>query len=163
MSGTPTADRQGWLSRAVRGNAADRTGAGWFVKGALLIISGLWLLPTVGLLVSSFRTQAAVNRSGWWTALFDPAQFTVQNYGEVLQRTVGGSTLAEAFVNSLAVAIPSTVIPITAAAFAAYAFAWMDFKGRETLFVVFVVLLVVPLQVAFIPIVRLYANLGIQG
>ena len=163
MSATTSARTSRFLSRAIRGSAGDRTGAGWFVKGALLLISALWLLPTVGLLVSSFRTQASVNRSGWWTALFDPAQFTVQNYGEVLQRTVGGSTLAEAFVNSLVVAVPATVIPITAAAFAAYAFAWMEFKGRETLFVVFVALLVVPLQVAFIPIVRLYANLGIQG
>jgi len=157
------ARRRRFVSGAIRGNPSDRTGAGWLVKGSLLLISALWVLPTFGLLVSSFRTQAAVNRSGWWTALFDPSQFTVQNYGEVLARTVGGSTLAEAFVNSLAVAIPATVIPITAAAFAAYAFAWMEFRGRETLFVVFVALLVVPLQVAFIPIVRLYANLGIQG
>ena len=163
MSASTGARAAGFLSRAVRGNAGDRTGAGWFVKGALLLVSALWLLPTVGLLVSSFRSQAVVSRSGWWTAFLDPAQFTVQNYGEVLQRSVGGTTLAEAFVNSLVVAVPATVIPITAAAFAAYAFAWMEFKGRETLFVVFVALLVVPLQVAFIPIVRLYANLGIQG
>ncbi|MFO7778005.1 MAG: carbohydrate ABC transporter permease [Nitriliruptoraceae bacterium] len=151
------------LKKAIKGDPDDRSGAGWFVKGMLLFISALWLLPTVGLLVSSFRSQAAVNESGWWTSFFNPSEFTVQNYGEVLQQSVGGSTLAEAFINSIVVALPATIIPITAAAFAAYAFSWMDFRGRETLFIVFVVLLVVPLQVAFIPIVNLYSTLGLQG
>ncbi|MEX2549303.1 MAG: carbohydrate ABC transporter permease [Nitriliruptoraceae bacterium] len=154
---------QGAVGKALKGDPDDRTGAGWFVKGMLLLISAIWLVPTVGLLVNSFRTRGATNTSGWWTIFGDPSQFTVQNYGEVLQESVGGSTLAEAFVNSIVVAVPATIIPITAAAFAAYAFAWMDFKGRETLFIVFVVLLVVPLQVAFIPIVNLYSSLGIQG
>jgi alpha-glucoside transport system permease protein len=151
------------LARAIKGSTDDRTGAGWFVKGSLFVVCILWLLPTVGLLVSSFRTRAAVTTSGWWTSFFNPSEFTAQNYGEVLQQSVGGTTLTEAFVNSLVVAVPATVIPITAAAFAAYAFSWMEFPGRETLFILFVALLVVPLQVAFIPIVRLYGNLGIQG
>jgi alpha-glucoside transport system permease protein len=151
------------LAKAIKGDADDRSGAGWFVKGMLLFISALWLLPTVGLLVSSFRTQAAVNSSGWWTAFANPSELTFGNYAEVLQQSVGGSTLAEAFINSIVVAVPATIIPITAAAFAAYAFSWMEFKGRETLFIVFVVLLVIPLQVAFIPIVNLYSTLGIQG
>jgi alpha-glucoside transport system permease protein len=153
----------GRLERAIRGNPEDRTGAGWFVKGTLFIICALWLIPTIGLLVSSFRTQAAVNSSGWWTSFFNPAEFTLRNYGEVLQQSVGGSTLAEAFTNSIVVAVPATVIPITAAAFAAYAFSWMEFRGREVIFITFVVLLVIPLQVAFIPIVQLYGNLGVQG
>jgi alpha-glucoside transport system permease protein len=151
------------VDKAIKGSDEDRTGAGWFVKGALLFICALWMLPTIGLLVSSFRTRAAVNESGWWTSFFNPAEFTAGNYSEVLQQSVGGTTLAEAFVNSIVVAVPATIIPITAAAFAAYAFAWMEFRGRETLFVIFVALLVVPLQVAFIPIVQLYGSLGIQG
>lgn len=158
-----TPKHQGKVAKAIKGNPDDRTGAGWLVKGALLILCALWLVPTVGLLVNSFRTQAAVQSAGWWTGFFNPTEFTIQNYGEVLQQSVGGSTLAEAFINSIVVAVPATIIPITAAAFAAYAFSWMEFRGRETLFIVFVVLLVVPLQVAFIPIVNLYSTLGIQG
>jgi alpha-glucoside transport system permease protein len=163
MSATTTGPAPSRLRSAVVGNPGDPTGAGWFTRLVLFVLCVLWLLPTIGLLVSSFRTQAAVNSTGWWMAGFDPSGFTVRNYGEVLAQSVGGTTLAQAFVNSLAVAIPSTVIPITAAAFAAYAFAWMEFRGRELIFVIFVALLVVPLQVAFIPIVRLYAQLGIQG
>jgi alpha-glucoside transport system permease protein len=161
--GATATKEPGAVAKAIKGTPDDRTGAGWFVKGALLIICGIWLIPTIGLLVSSFRTQAAVNTSGWWTSFANPAEFTARNYADVLQTSVGGSTLAEAFVNSIVVAVPATVIPITAAAFAAYAFAWMDFKGREVLFIIFVGLLVIPLQVAFIPIVQLYGNLGIQG
>lgn len=153
----------GRVARAIKGSPDDRTGAGWFVKGTLFVVCALWLIPTVGLLVSSFRTQQAVNSSGWWTSFFNPSEFTARNYGEVLQQSVGGSTLVEAFVNSIVVAVPATIIPITAAAFAAYAFSWMEFKGREVLFVLFIVLLVIPLQVAFIPIVQLYGTLGIQG
>jgi alpha-glucoside transport system permease protein len=155
-----TEEPTGAVAKAIKGSPEDRTGAGWFVKGTLLIVSALWLLPTIGLLVSSMRTSAAVRQSGWWTTFFRPAEFTVTNYGEILERSVAGSTVFEAFVNSLVVAVPATVIPITAAAFAAYAFSWMEFRGRETLFVVFVALLVVPLQVAFIPIVQLYGRLG---
>ncbi len=121
------------------------------------IIIILWLIPTVGLLITSLRTQGAIETSGWWTvfgSLFDTSQWTLTNYQEVL--TSGG--FDSAFVNTLIVAVPSTVMPITMAAFAAYAFSWMEFKGRYFLFVFVVALLVVPLQVALIPILRLYAG-----
>ena len=72
---------QGAVAKAIKGEPDDRTGAGWFVKGMLLLISTIWLIPTVGLLVNSFRSRAATNSSGWWTRLGDPAQFTVGNYG----------------------------------------------------------------------------------
>ncbi len=135
---------------------------GWFVKITILVVVIIWLVPTIGVLISSFRAENAVETSGWWTVLahpFDLAQWTTQNYREVLD--AGG--FGNAFLNSIAVTVPATVIPITIAAFAAYAFAWMDFRGRNVLFVVVVGLLVVPLQMALIPILRLYtggASLG---
>ncbi|MGH2529651.1 MAG: carbohydrate ABC transporter permease [Actinomycetota bacterium] len=117
----------------------------------------LWLVPTVGVLITSFRPEDLVVSSGWWTALAHPfraAEWTLENYSAALDAAGFGN----AFMNSLAVAIPSTVIPITIAAFAAYAFSWMDFKGRYVMFVAVVGLLVVPLQMALIPILRLYAD-----
>jgi alpha-glucoside transport system permease protein len=142
---------------------APATGRGTvIVRVALLAIILLWTVPTLGLLISSVRTPEAVRSSGWWSVFATPldfTQWTLQNYDAVLF----GGGMANAFVNSLAVAIPATVIPITIAAFAAYAFSWMEFKGREVLFVLFVGLLVVPLQVAFIPLFRIYNALGWHG
>jgi len=132
------------------------------VRIAVVMIAALWSLPTVGLLISSFRTRNAINTSGWWTSLvhpFDTAQWTIQNYTEVLT----ADNMLNAFINSLVVTIPATVIPITLAAFAAYAFAWMRFPGRSLLFAVVVGLLVVPLQMALIPILRLYTELELNG
>jgi alpha-glucoside transport system permease protein len=144
------------------GEAADVRRGGWSVRLIVLGIVLLWLIPTVGVLVTSFRPETAVETSGWWTAiahLFDPAEWTFDNYTQALD--TGG--FSNAFLNSLAVTIPSTIIPITIAAFAAYAFSWMEFRGRYVMFVAVVGLLVVPLQMALIPILRLYtggASLG---
>jgi alpha-glucoside transport system permease protein len=130
---------------------------GWSVRIIVLLIVLLWLIPTVGVLVTSFRTAEAANDSGWWTALahlFDTGEWTLGNYREALD--TGG--FENAFLNSLAVTVPATVIPITIAAFAAYAFSWMEFRGRYVLFVAVVGLLVVPLQMALIPILRFYSG-----
>jgi alpha-glucoside transport system permease protein len=132
---------------------------GWFVRLTILAVVLLWLVPTIGVLITSFRNPELVNDSGWWTALsspFDTAQWTLDNYRDALD--AGG--FGNAFMNSLAVSIPATVIPITIAAFAAYAFSWMDFKGRYIMFVLVVGLMVVPLQMALIPILRLYTGGG---
>ena len=132
------------------------------VRIAVVLIVVLWSLPTVGLLVSSFRPSADIRSTGWWDAIlhpFESAQWTVANYVSVL--TADG--MAEAFLNSLIVTIPATAIPITMAAFAAYAFAWMRFPGRGLLFAVVVGLLVVPIQMALIPILRLYTQLELNG
>lgn len=136
----------------------QKRGRNLFAGVAVLILCLLWVIPTVGLLVSSFRPEAAVKTSGWWTAIANPLEFTLQNYSEVLSEG-----MADAFLNSFLVAIPATVMPIFAAAFAAYAFSWMRFPGREFLFVVLIGLLVVPLQVAFIPLLRIYGNLNLVG
>jgi alpha-glucoside transport system permease protein len=125
------------------------------------LITLLWTIPSLGLLINSFREPTDIRATGWWTVfgeIFDSATWTIQNYSQVLE---GG--FANAFANSLAVTIPSVVIPITVAAFAAYAFAWMEFPGRNLIFVTVVGLLVVPLQMALIPILRIYTGFDLNG
>jgi ABC-type glycerol-3-phosphate transport system permease component len=117
----------------------------------LLAVVILWTLPTAGLLVSSIRGQQAIANSGWWTALgsfTDWSQWTFENY----QRVAFADNMVGAFLNSVLVTLPATVIPITIAAFMAYGIAWMTFPGRRILFVLVVGLLVVPLQTSFIPV-----------
>jgi alpha-glucoside transport system permease protein len=126
---------------------------------AVVTLMAIWAVPTVGLLVSSFRPQSVLSRSGWWTAFFPPYHFTIENYSDV----INSSGIGQAFVNSLFIAIPATIIPIFVAAFAAYAFSWMEFPGRDILFVVVVGLLVVPLQTTLIPVLKLFAAWGLTG
>lgn len=212
----------------------------WFVNITLLIIVMFWVIPTIGLLISSFRTRLDIQTSGWWTVfphrtwetteVIDPPEanddrtytiegdtytfeelrsgvevsrneritwignrrrgrlevqqrewtmntgFTLDNYINVLGgkryevKEADGSTkieqgpnMSQAFINSLVVTIPATVIPILIAAFAAYGFAWMRFPGRKMLFLLVVALLVVPLQIALVPILRDYNRLGLNG
>jgi alpha-glucoside transport system permease protein len=131
----------------------------WPLHLVLAIIMLVWIVPALGLLINSFRTPADIASSGWWTAIVPPYEFTFQNYETVLAR----QGLGRAFVNSLFITIPATVLVVTIAAFAAFAFAWMNFLGKNVLFIVVVGLLVVPLQVTLIPILRLFAELGIAG
>jgi len=146
---------------------ADQAGgrSGWFARyhiglhTALIILMVVWAIPTFGLLVNSFRPSEQAFGSGWWTALFPPYQFSFDNYLHVLNQ----SNIGNAFLNSLFISIPATVIPIFVAAFAAYAFSWMEFPGRNILFVVVVGLLVVPLQATLIPVLGLFASWGIAG
>lgn len=125
----------------------------------VIALMAFWLIPTIGLLVNSFRPAADVANSGWWTGLLSPQNLTLDNYATVL----GQSGLVDAFINSLFITIPSTIIPIFVAAFAAYAFAWMSFPFRNVIFVAVVGLLVIPLQTTLIPVLRLFRDLGIQG
>jgi alpha-glucoside transport system permease protein len=130
---------------------------GWVTRITILVVVVLWLIPAAGVLITSFRPEALADSTGWWTVLGHPfrtTEWTLENYRLALD--TGG--FENAFLNSLAVAVPSTVIPITIAAFAAYAFSWMEFRGRYVLFVLVVGLLVVPLQMALIPILRLYTG-----
>jgi alpha-glucoside transport system permease protein len=218
----------------------DRLISDILVNGILAFICLIWTIPTLGLLISSFRTRTDIQTSGWWTVFphrtwvtvdqVEPGpdvdrqgvmefygvegtfeelragvtegntrvqwignrrlgrvevqerrwtmnlNFTLENYQNVLtgkryevRRPDGtvtqeqGDDLGNAFFNSLIVSVPSTVIPILIAAFAAYGFAWMRFPGRRTLFILVVALLVVPLQIALVPILRDYVRLGING
>jgi alpha-glucoside transport system permease protein len=212
----------------------------FLINGTLALICLMWTIPTLGLLISSFRDRLDINTSGWWTIFphkdwveiqkitpgpeVDRTQpmtlegitasfedfakgieqngkkyiwignrrigylevdeyrwtantvFTLQNYKQVLsggeytailkdgtKQTSTGDNMSRAFLNSIAVAIPATVIPITLAAFAAYGFAWMRFPGRKLLFALVVGLLVIPIQIALIPILRDYVRLHVNG
>ena len=129
---------------------------------AIVIIAFIWTLPTMGLLISSFRQRDAMLETGWWTIFqhpFELTQYHLGNYLEVAQ----SQGMGQAFFNSLTISIPATVIPIAIATFAAYAFAWMKFPGRQLLFIIVVCLLVVPLQTTLIPILRTYRDLGLSN
>jgi len=142
-------------------------GRGWLgrvgLRAAVVLVTVAWSLPTAGLLISSFRSANDIRSSGWWEALLHPFEaataWTLANYEQVL--TADG--LFNAFINSLVVTIPAVVIPITIAAYAAYAFAWMRFPGKSLLFAIVVGLLVVPLQMSLVPVLRLYSVLDLNG
>ena len=125
----------------------------------IVLVCVAWTIPTIGVLVSSLRPQMAIRGSGWWTvfgSLFEEGQWTLSNYGRVL----GSDGMGNAFLNSVLVTIPSVVIPITIAAFAAYAFGWMDFAGRKVLFFIVIALMVVALAICLI---RLLGEVLIAG
>lgn len=228
------------MAARTAGKKRDRLMSDILVNGSLLLICFIWTIPTVGLLISSFRTRTDIQTSGWWTIfphrewavteVIEPGQdidrsgvmefagvegtfeelregvedgdtrvqwignrrigrvevqeqvwtmntdFTLENYDRVLGggtyeirapdgsvEEIQGDNLSNAFINSLIVTIPSTVIPILLAAFAAYGFAWMRFPGRRILFITVVALLVVPLQIALVPILRDYVKLQLNG
>jgi len=151
--------------QTARGASSDRLRkllSGAPVRIVVLLIALVWTLPSAGLLVSSLRPPNDITSSGWWTVFshpFEASVWTVENYEQVL--TTHG--LGNAFLNSVLVTVPSVVIPITIAAFAAYAFAWLEFPGRKFLFIVVVGLMVVPLQMSLIPLLRLYTQLDLNG
>jgi len=138
-----------------RGPRADRIA----LHVAIVLIVIAWLLPTIGMLVNSFRPAQDVANTGWWTVLSPTAQLTFDNYTHVFNQ----AGIANAFVNSLFITIPATIIPVAIASFAAYAFAWMSFPGRNILFVVVVGLLVVPLQATVVPVLNVFRTIGVTG
>lgn len=126
-------------------------------KITVWVIVVLWTIPTFGLFVTSFRPEAKIKTTGWWMFFKDP-EVTWQNYSEVLAARSSGSQMSTYFLNSLQITIPGTILPITIAALAAYAFSWMHFKGRDWIFIGVVGLLVVPLQMALIPLLRFFTT-----
>ncbi|KQY22972.1 sugar ABC transporter permease [Cellulomonas sp. Root485] len=125
-----------------------------------ILIAIVWTVPTFGLLITSFRPKSEIRTSGWWTLPWN-FELTLENYQEAL---FGSSTsLATYFVNSIVITLPAVIIPISLALLAAYAFAWMDFKGRNILFVAVFALQVVPIQVTLIPLLSQYVDWGIAG
>lgn len=129
------------------------------VNVVLLIVAIFWLVPTVGLLLTSLRSSSDNAASGWWTVFTAPAQLTLDNYANLLSNP----TITGSFWNTILIAVPSTALVVIIAALAGYAFAWMNFPGRDWLLIVVIVLLAVPVQVALIPLARLFGTLGIFG
>lgn len=125
----------------------------------LILVMLIWLMPTLGLFVSSFRPARAISSTGWWTAFDNPDQFSLALYQDALSR----AGMGQGFMNSLFITIPATVIPIMVAAFAAYTFAWMGFPARNLLFIIIIGLLVVPLQMTFVPVLQNYNRMGLTG
>ena len=168
MTATPTpvgvAVGSGTERQLKRGIAKIETSSGKLKKGttsrgatiAALIIAVIWTLPTAGLFISSFRPANDIKTTGWWTVFANPG-FTLDNYVNALNS--GDSlTLGKAFLNSLVITLPAALIPITIASLAAYAFAWIDFKGRNTMFVLVFALQIVPIQMALVPLLRLFSD-----
>jgi alpha-glucoside transport system permease protein len=137
---------------------AQRLSSG-LAAAALALVGLLWLVPAFGLFVASLRTAAENSTSGWWTVFRAPSQLTIANYRHLLQN----GRMVKSFWNTVAITVPSTLLVIVIAALAAYAFAWIRFRGRDPLFLVVVGLLVVPLQVALIPVADLYGRIGLFG
>ena len=132
------------------------------LHASLLSLGILWLIPTLGLLITSFRDPAAIAASGWWTVLpklFSGGQFSLQNYVSVVLKEGFGRS----FLNSLTISIPATFLSVFIASFAAFGFAWLRFVGRKFLFMMVVALMVIPLQMTFIPILPIYSKLGLAG
>ncbi|NKY39173.1 carbohydrate ABC transporter permease [Cellulomonas septica] len=131
-----------------------------WASGIAIVIAVLWTVPTFGLFVTSFRPRAEIRSSGWWTLPWNP-ELTLDNYQEAL---FGSSTsLATYFLNSLVITLPAVLIPISLALLAAYAFAWIDFRGRNLLFVGVFALQVVPIQVTLVPLLSQYVSWGLAG
>ncbi|PZF90106.1 carbohydrate ABC transporter permease [Micromonospora deserti] len=155
--------------RAKPANARPSTGTGsatWPLRIVLAVVCVVWMIPVVGLLINSFRPRDNQFSSGWWSILGNPlgaTQWTLDNYDRVLSSAdTTGTNMGQAFLNSFVVTVPATIIPILIAAFAAYAFTFMTWRGRNVIFVVIVGLLVVPNQVALVPLLKLYGQMGIN-
>ncbi|MEU7280807.1 carbohydrate ABC transporter permease [Streptomyces sp. NPDC045431] len=135
---------------------AARAGGG-ALRVFLVLVALFWLMPTVGLLLSSLRDPADINASGWWTVFTAPAELTTANYASILDN----DTFTRSLLSTVLITVPATVLVIVIGSLAGYAFAWMDFPGRDWWFLVVVGLLVVPVQVALVPVSKLFGEVGI--
>jgi alpha-glucoside transport system permease protein len=120
------------------------------------LVALIWLVPSIGLLITSFRPPADMRATGWWTVLGDP-EFTLSNY----QRVLEAEGLGQSFLNSVFITVPSTLIPLVVASLAAFALAWIRFPFRDTTFLIIIGLMLVPVQIGFIPIVSALAPTGL--
>ena len=154
-----TTDTAPVLEESVTGRARTKLSRPWASLTAL-VLAVLWTLPTFGLAVSSIRPARDTRTSGWWTFFTSP-DATLENYRSVFGESGGG--LGTSFLNSFVITVPSVVIPMVLASFAAYALAWIDFRGRNLLFVAVFALQIVPIQVTLLPLLKLYVGAGLAG
>ncbi|MFC8308768.1 carbohydrate ABC transporter permease [Streptomyces olivaceus] len=141
------------------GSRLAEAASGGLVRVFLLVVGLFWLIPTIGLLLSSLRTPQDVAASGWWEVFTKPSQLTFRSYEELLKN----GDITSSLLNTVAITVPATVLVVVIGALAGYAFAWMDFPGRDWWFLAVVGLLVVPVQVALIPIAELFGKIGLFG
>ncbi|MFD8915394.1 carbohydrate ABC transporter permease [Streptomyces sp. NPDC059575] len=132
---------------------------GGLVRALLLVVGLFWLVPTIGLLISSLRSPEDMSASGWWQVFAEPSQLTVDSYRRLLEN----GDITHSLVNTVLITVPATVLVVLIGSLAGYAFAWMEFPGRDWWFLAVVSLLVVPVQVALIPIAELFGKIGLFG
>ncbi|MFC9227633.1 carbohydrate ABC transporter permease [Streptomyces decoyicus] len=125
----------------------------------LLLVGLVWVTPAAGLFLSSLRTEENNASSGWWTALTAPGQLSLDNYTALLKE----SGIVQAFWNTVLISVPTTLLVVVIAALAGYAFAWMEFPGRDWIFLVVVAMLVVPVQIGLLPVAQMFGALGLFG
>jgi alpha-glucoside transport system permease protein len=138
------------------GRIAARAGGG-ALRVFLVLVALFWLMPTIGLLISSLRDASDISASGWWKVFTAPAQLTAENYTRLLDNDI----ITNSLFSTIVITVPSTVLVVVIGSLAGYAFAWMDFPGRDWWFLVVVGLLVVPVQVALVPVAKLFGAIGI--
>ncbi|MGQ4490808.1 carbohydrate ABC transporter permease [Streptomyces sp. 372A] len=143
-------------TRSVGARLAARA-AGGAMRVFLVLVALFWLMPTVGLLLSSLRSPDKIASTGWWQVFTAPSELTVDNYSRLLDN----SAITDSLLSTVMITVPSTVLVVVIGSFAGYAFAWMDFPGRDWWFLLVVGLLVVPVQVALIPVSKLFGEIGI--
>lgn len=129
------------------------------VQGLLILVALVWITPLAGLFLSSMRSERNNASDGWWTALTDPSQLSLDNYSALLK----DSGIAAAFGNTVLISVPTTLLVVGISALAGYAFAWLDFPGRDGIFLVVVGLLVVPVQIGLLPVAKLFGAVGLFG
>ncbi|HEU0238690.1 MAG TPA: carbohydrate ABC transporter permease [Micromonosporaceae bacterium] len=132
---------------------------GTVVTVFVVVVAALWIVPTFGLLVESLRSQTDDSATGWWQAIVHPGQFTGENYVNIFKN----GNIMQSLWNTVLITVPATVLVVVIGAMAAYALAWIDFKGRDMTFIIIVALIIVPVQIAIIPDAKLYGALGIYG
>ncbi|MFG2332326.1 carbohydrate ABC transporter permease [Streptomyces sp. NPDC048604] len=147
-SGAPTASLGSRLAARAAGGA---------MRVFLVLVGLFWLMPTVGLLLSSLRSPSDIASSGWWEVFTAPARLTTENYAGLL----GDARITDSLLSTVLITVPATVLVVVIGSLAGYAFAWLDFPGRDWWFLAVVALLVVPVQVALVPVSRLFGTLGI--